>query len=152
MSKELKVAKLTIDKAEEMQKKRHKNIDESVRKIKDIMNQKLIVEISQVSDTTEVSGTPGGPVVDGGPVAGNGNVGDKTVDGAAIDIHGNKTPPTERAAGTTTTSRGTVRTVQRNQGGGSQSNPAAPSNGISSSEFQRLVQMVESIKNKVGAK
>lgn len=68
LTKELKTAKETINKAESIQKDRHKKINESIEKVKTIMGQSLNINIQNITDTTPLSsdGTGGfTPVVPG---------------------------------------------------------------------------------------
>ena len=74
MVREMKVAEQVIKDSDEIQKRRHQMIEKSVNNITSIMKQKLLVEVTQVQDTTDLStDSPSGGGSGGGSSNGSGD-------------------------------------------------------------------------------
>ena len=71
LTKELKTAKETINKAEVIQTNRHKKINESIEKVKTIMSQSLNINIQNITDTTPLSSDSTGGVTPTVPGSGS---------------------------------------------------------------------------------
>ena len=112
---QLRMADASIQNAHELQNKRKKLIDESVKTIENIMNKHMIVEISQTTDTGNQQPKPTGSGGEGGSSSkGGGNTGDDntwTGGGQGGGVRGgtedkSSAPETESNSTSTTSSSG----------------------------------------------